>query len=218
MAMNSYYEDKLYPLQDKVLSRIDQLRTPFYLTGGTALSRCYFQHRFSDDLDLFVNQSVDFAQLAEKILAALHKDFAVEIISKTTSFYSCQIDHLLKVDLVNDVPFRFGELRQANIFSQVDNVENILSNKLSALISRDEPKDVADIWAIAANTSINWREIFTSANSKAVGIFPPEVARKLSEFPTDLLSLIKWKDDNSPQIGQFKTDMEKICDQMLKVD
>lgn len=26
--MNSYYKDKLYPLQDKVLAHIDQLRTP----------------------------------------------------------------------------------------------------------------------------------------------------------------------------------------------
>jgi hypothetical protein len=29
--------------------------TDFYLTGGTALSRVYLHHRFSDDLDLFVN-------------------------------------------------------------------------------------------------------------------------------------------------------------------
>ena len=24
---------------------------PFYLTGGTALSRCYYHHRYSEDLD-----------------------------------------------------------------------------------------------------------------------------------------------------------------------
>jgi len=33
--------------------------TPFYLTGGTALSRGYFNHRYSDDLDLFVNNHKD---------------------------------------------------------------------------------------------------------------------------------------------------------------
>ena len=49
--MNSYYKDTLYPLQDKVLKLIDSLQTPFYLTGGTALSRCYFNHRYSYDLD-----------------------------------------------------------------------------------------------------------------------------------------------------------------------
>ncbi|MFH1146292.1 MAG: nucleotidyl transferase AbiEii/AbiGii toxin family protein [Pseudomonadota bacterium] len=33
---------------------------PFYLTGGTALSRHYFAHRYSDNLDLFVNKDPDF--------------------------------------------------------------------------------------------------------------------------------------------------------------
>lgn len=51
----SYYRDQLYPLQDKVLYCIDKINTPFYLTGGTALSRCYLDHRYSDDLDFFQN-------------------------------------------------------------------------------------------------------------------------------------------------------------------
>ena len=56
MAMNSYYNDSLYPLQDRVLKAIQAAQTPFYLTGGTALSRCYFNHRYSDDLGFFVNK------------------------------------------------------------------------------------------------------------------------------------------------------------------
>lgn len=60
MAKNSYYNDTLYPLQDKVLKLIDDLDTPFYLTDGTALSRCYLNHRYSDDLDLFVNDKPHF--------------------------------------------------------------------------------------------------------------------------------------------------------------
>ena len=52
-----YYLDKLYPLQDKILDVIEQLKLDFYLTGGTALSRCYLQHRYSDDLDFFVNEA-----------------------------------------------------------------------------------------------------------------------------------------------------------------
>jgi len=35
----------------------------FYLTGGTALGRHYLKHRYSDDLDLFVNRNNDFKQL-----------------------------------------------------------------------------------------------------------------------------------------------------------
>jgi len=50
-----YYFNKLYPLQDRVLKAIAACETDFYLTGGTALSRWYLHHRFSDDLHCFVN-------------------------------------------------------------------------------------------------------------------------------------------------------------------
>ena len=45
-----YYQKNLYPLQDKVLQIIGAVDNNFYLTGGTALSRAYLHHRFSDDL------------------------------------------------------------------------------------------------------------------------------------------------------------------------
>ena len=48
--MDFYYKI-LYPIQDRVLEKIQS--KGFYLTGGTPLSRFYFHHRFSDDLDFF---------------------------------------------------------------------------------------------------------------------------------------------------------------------
>lgn len=85
--MNLYYRDTLYPLQDKVLNLIDKLQTPFYLTGGTALSRCYFNHRYSDDLDLFVNEEPDFVSLSEKINIELAGNLTIEVIMKSESFF-----------------------------------------------------------------------------------------------------------------------------------
>ena len=38
-----------------MLGEMQSLKTGFYLTGGTALGRCYLNHRYSDDLDFFVN-------------------------------------------------------------------------------------------------------------------------------------------------------------------
>ncbi len=165
MAMNSYYKDTLYPLQDKVLKLIDSLQTPFYLTGGTALSRCYFNHRYSYDLDFFVNKDSNFIKLSEQILANLIKSFEVEVIIKSESYISIKVNKILKIDLVNDVQYRYGQFEKKKIFSKVDNVKNILSNKLSALISRDEAKDVVDIWIIAKNNRIDWKDIFCKFKS-----------------------------------------------------
>jgi hypothetical protein len=49
---------------------VKKLNQPFYLTGGTALSRHYFNHRFSDDLDLFVNNDANFNNYTETLYKA----------------------------------------------------------------------------------------------------------------------------------------------------
>ena len=46
-----YYQNKVYPLQDEILDLVKSAPVAFYLTGGTALSRFYLNHRYSDDLD-----------------------------------------------------------------------------------------------------------------------------------------------------------------------
>jgi len=76
---------------DRVLALIRQADTAFYLTGGTALGRHYLHHRYSDDLDLFVNQAVDFRDQVKKALEALSrrepKDMAdVLFIAQSFSF------------------------------------------------------------------------------------------------------------------------------------
>lgn len=216
--MNSYYEGTLYPLQDKILQLIDQLNTPFYLTGGTALSRCYLHHRYSDDLDFFVNNEPHFLKTVDSILVLLKKRCEVEVLMRSDSYVSLRIDSILKVDFVNDVSFRYGMSEKKSIYSQVDNLENILSNKLSALISRDEPKDVVDILFIFNKIKVNWKKIFVDANSKAVGIFPPDVTKRLIDFPIEMIKLIKWIHGMKPETAAFKVGINSLCDAILKID
>jgi predicted nucleotidyltransferase component of viral defense system len=217
MATNSFYTDKLYPLQDKVLLLVSTLGTKFYLTGGTALSRGYYNHRYSDDLDFFVNRDSTFSSQAEQMIQAFQSNFEVIIITKTTDFVSLKIDQILKVDMVNDVGFRDGVSIEKSFFNQVDNTTNILSNKITAITSRDEPKNVVDIWVIAQNNQIDWPKIYQAANSKAVGIFPPDVAQKLLSLPVELLDKIKWVDGQKPDPVKFMQELNQICNQMLQI-
>jgi len=57
---SAFYFDVLYPFQDRVLNVVNRIDTGFYLTDGTASSRGYLQHRFSDDLDFFLNDDDRF--------------------------------------------------------------------------------------------------------------------------------------------------------------
>lgn len=57
--------------------------SPFYLTGGTTLSRGYYNHRFSDDLDYFLNGHPDFPVVAERCIKNLSMRFAMHIVKGT---------------------------------------------------------------------------------------------------------------------------------------
>jgi len=67
-----FYEESLYPLQNGILRTLAPVcGSVLSLTGGTALSRIYFHHRYSDDLDLFGNSVEHFNEIVETSLSAL---------------------------------------------------------------------------------------------------------------------------------------------------
>ena len=70
-AHHDFYLGRLYPMQDRILARLASIETGFYLTGGTAASRAYLHHRFSDDVDFFVNDDDRFGLWARRVVQAL---------------------------------------------------------------------------------------------------------------------------------------------------
>jgi predicted nucleotidyltransferase component of viral defense system len=190
-------------LQNNVLRLIDAAGTNFYLTGGTALSRCYLHHRYSDDLDFFVNDAPTFQEEVLNIQKELDAHFFVEVQRAGDRFRRLTLSSkdgsekdqkvFLKIEFINDVPFHFGDIETTELYSKVDNPLNILSNKITAIMDRDEPKDFADLFAIAEYLKeIDWRTIFVSAASKSAGIFAPLAAEKIARFDFNRLDQIKW--------------------------
>lgn len=213
-----YYEDIIYPLQDKIFSVIEKSRTPFYLTGGTALSRFYFNHRYSDDLDFFVNDDQKFNEYLNIIFTNLKREgIEFEIKVKDEKFSRIIVKEKLKIEFVNDIPFYLGDtvtIKNAS-FSRIDNLNNILSNKITSFRDREEVKDIVDIREIANKIKPDWEIIFSAANSKAAGIFPPEIAEKMDRFNPDLIDKIKWI--RKPDKDEFTSDIKRIIDEILKV-
>jgi len=133
--------------------------TPLYLTGGTALSRAYYRHRYSDDLDFFVNNDNSFNQYVDAVLDGLRKagyDWSVETgFVKSPDFRTLVLRHPdfqmgLKLDFVNDVAAHYGEITETDLFYRTDSVRNILSNKVTAIF-RMSAKDIVDIHRICLN-------------------------------------------------------------------
>lgn len=191
-----YYEKQLYPLQDKALEVITKVNTGFYLTGGTALSRAYLYHRYSDDLDFFVNQKEDFEQETALILNALRTVFEEVKVAMTydtfARFFVKNKEGIeLKLEFVNDVLFHAGNLNAVALFFRTDNLDNILSNKICAL-SREEAKDMADIWYISLNHHFNWKEAIENAKKKDMWVDESQVLIFIENFDLKKLHEVKW--------------------------
>ncbi|MFN3395993.1 MAG: nucleotidyl transferase AbiEii/AbiGii toxin family protein [Thermodesulfovibrionales bacterium] len=187
-----YYEKVLYPLQDKAISVFKN--SPFYLTGGTLLSRVYYGHRYSDDLDYFLNDNPDFQLLADRQIERLSKIFnTVKVVMAYERFYRILVcQEKLKIELVNDVPAHIGELIEDPHFGLIDSKENILTNKITAVVDRAMPKDIVDMYFLLKD-GVSLKQALIDVHSKAAGIPPLYVAKVLGEFDYSLLDTeIKW--------------------------
>jgi len=223
-SYEEFYIESLYPLQNGIIQLIRSLNTPFYLTGGTALSRVYFDHRYSDDLDFFTNNQTNFIELVAIVTKAIDNycgEKGIEYVKSKTiisdSFAQMYINKngtLLKIDFVNDISAHFGEIIQSPEFGLVDSIRNILSNKITAL-SRFEPKDIVDIWIIAKRHDFTWDAIFDEAKEKEIGVDVLIAAEIIQSFPQEKLNFIKWVQQYSPT--QIKSDLEIIVQDMLAI-
>jgi len=217
--MNSLKKDyrKLYQLQDKFLSWWQSLELPFYLTGGTALGRYYLNHRCSEDLDFFINRDPLYHEHINRIKNDLGKIFKVNLQQSLfaddfTRFFVSADDLPLKIEFVNDVGYRSGN-PISYYFGLLDTPLNILSNKLTAIISRNEPKDIFDIVFIAKNYSFNWQEVFSDAKEKAV-INEIDVEERLCSFNPLLLENIDWNIE-PVNLDFFNRILRQIADDFL---
>jgi predicted nucleotidyltransferase component of viral defense system len=173
----------------------------FFLTGGTALSVFYLHHRVSDDLDLFTLEPVSLSELDFWIRARWQGSCSK--IKEGPDFLSFLIDET-KVEFVHD-PLSNGDERPSAEFEnarrlKVDNLRNIVSNKLGAMVSRQEPKDFVDFYFIAKlHSGLDMDKAWQDARRKdAIFDDPPTAAFQLEEG----LALIREKPDLLPEIGR----------------
>jgi hypothetical protein len=190
---------------------------PFYLSGGTALGRYYLNHRFSDDLDFFVNKDTEYKKYIVTIEQQLKKSFQLDVSNSLvyddfSRFYIKHDEVILKIEFINDIQYRCGNTKKI-YFGEIDTPVNILSNKISMIVDRDEPKDIYDIIHIALNYKFNWREIFFETKKKAV-INELDVERRLGDFPINWLSNVSWIKEK-PEISYYRHCLKIIADDFI---
>jgi len=194
--------------------------TDFFLTGGTALSRAYYNHRYSDDLDFFVNQSKTYDDQLNKVLALLQENGYTWDTNKeytrakdfTTLKVRKDSETLLKLDFVNDLVPHYGEIIGTSLFYRTDSIRNMLSNKLSAIF-RYAAKDIADIIEIALHETIDWQTIINEARSKEAGLELVYISEILTSMPQSEFETIAWT--KKPSWQEFRDDIDRIIHEMI---
>ena len=216
----SFYFDQLYPLQDDALKIISHAGTGFYLTGGTVVSRVDLKHRFSDDLDLFVNWNTNYGDWCSQIIENLQREpqWALNISMRQPYFTRLFLDRSgisLKIELINDVLAHIGEIRNHPEFGRIDSREKILANKLTALIGRDEPRDLSDIWGLCSKLGLSIKGAIGGAQSKSSGIHPIDLAHKLCTVTPKQWEQVRWIE--LPDRDQYIAELFKLGEDLILV-
>ena len=183
---------KLSALQVEVLAAL--ARVPgWVLTGGAALAGWHLAHRETRDLDLFFRGLREHEPLT---IAALERALGESGVRTTPEVRSVAfVRYLLTkgaeqvvLDLVAEPVPAIEEAESHPIgdtLVHIDSAREILCNKLNALVSRSELRDLVDVKALLA-TGLSFEDALTHAAQKDSGFSPIVLQHVLATFPIAL--------------------------------
>ncbi|MBU1323365.1 nucleotidyl transferase AbiEii/AbiGii toxin family protein [Patescibacteria group bacterium] len=148
-----------------------QLTKRFYLTGGTALSEFYLQHRLSEDIDLFTEKEEVNQGVVEAFLKKSARRLKIKKIklSQFLGLFSYQLIYQdgeeLKVDF-NYYPFlRIDKgIKFKNL--SVDSLEDIAANKVHTLFMKPRPRDYIDLFFLMTTQNYDLNHLILDAKAK----------------------------------------------------
>lgn len=174
----------LNKLQTEFLREFFSREHHFYLTGGAALVGFYLGHRKTGDLDLFTleNEIENGFAIARDVARSL--DATVESIQTSPDFRRLLVrreTEAVVVDLVREYVFQLEPVKREIGGIRIDSPEEILANKLCALLSRTEIRDLVDAQALE-KAGFNLKDALRAAAKKDTGLSPAQLAWVLNQM------------------------------------
>ena len=163
----------LTPLQKKFISLLAKnkaFRERFYLTGGTALSAYYLNHRYSEDLDFFSYTEIEILALDVflkqlKIPLKIKKTDFQQSFNRNIFFLHTNKE-ILKVEFTY-FPFEPIEkpLKKDGIY--IDSLTDLAVNKAFTIFQNPRARDFIDLYFILKKyKKFSLRQLFKMARSK----------------------------------------------------
>jgi hypothetical protein len=179
----------LTPLQARILEVLARVEPRWTLTGGGAMVGFHARHRLTKDIDLFWRDCSLLGDLPRKCTELLTESgLDVEVLTTGQTYMRWRVKRGSEsciLDLVADPvrPVHAPQTRNIGTVSfLVDPPEEILINKLVALLSRSELRDLADLKQLL-EMGLDLKAGVDAAPRKDGGFSPLTLAWLLHSFP-----------------------------------
>lgn len=175
---------KLGPLQQKFLQAFFSREKRFFLTGGAALVGFHLGHRETNDLDLFTLMDVMKEGSSAVAEAAREMGATLESIQTSPDFrrYILTLEsEAIVIDLIRERVAQIIADKPVIGIIAIDPPEEILANKLCALLGRAEIRDLVDVRALEI-AGYTIESALPAAASKDAGLTPGQLSWVLSQI------------------------------------
>jgi predicted nucleotidyltransferase component of viral defense system len=178
----------LSELQRAVLAEFFRRERGFFLTGGGALVGYYLHHRTTSDLDLFTLDENAFER-SRYVLGAVAEAVGANLDVRQDApdfrrYGLSRAGDAVLVDLVRERVRQVGATKREIDGVLVDTQEEILANKLTALVGRQEERDLVDVYYLEKH-GFRVEDALDAALAKDGGCTPATLAWLLSEIRID---------------------------------
>ncbi|MDD5163019.1 MAG: nucleotidyl transferase AbiEii/AbiGii toxin family protein [Candidatus ainarchaeum sp.] len=230
-----YYAEKEY-LQYVFLHAISRFSENFVFKGGTCLRICYDFERASEDLDFNTNLGLQETKKTVKtclknfeLLNIEHTVFAEKEFEGNIRFearfkgplYNGQNSstNTLKIDFnkskakgktAKAIPKLFSDIPVFTI--QALSLEEMLTEKIRALINRGEARDLYDVWMLLQNKIAINKKLLKQKLSEEKSNYPKTKFPTKEEYETSLKNLL----EHLPAYEQIKKEVKQKLDKTMQ--
>ena len=205
---------KLTPLQTRALATLAEMEPPWTLTGGAALVGFHTQHRETRDLDLFWQSKDALGQLIDDTVQRLRmQGLDVAVLQRSAAFGRIEVRDTkdsIVIDLVAD-PVPLAEAPQSKTVEGrtilVDTRHQILVNKLCALLSRSELRDLVDVRAIL-DAGGDLERALEDCPRQDSGFSPLTFSWAVNSLPIERIARASgWSETQVDELVQFRDEL-----------
>jgi hypothetical protein len=202
------FVSRLGVLQQRVLDALAGMTPAWTLFGAGALIGFYLGHRDTRDLDLAFRPLVELGEIPREVEARLRRaGLEVVVLQRAVSFARLSVSDAtesVELDLVADPTSSLEPPAEPRAGMRVETTRTLLAQKLCALLSRTELRDLEDIGALLDAGEDLGRGLTDAAHLDG-GFSPPTLAWLLQSFPTA----------RAAEEGRDRTRLDAVRDRLL---